>query len=89
MNNAKNGIDGVAAETVGAGQVASRLHSTEPRFTLYKYQSKAFLLYTCPDKSPQRLRMVYSTTKPSVAEQAGKHGVTVTKTVRLCNPPSA
>lgn len=86
VNNAKNGIDGVAAETVGAGQVASRLHSTEPRFTLYKYQSKAFLIYSCPDKSPQRLRMVYSTTKPSVGEQASKHGVTVTKTLEVSDP---
>jgi len=41
----------------------SAINSSEPRFYLYKYLNKQYFIYCCPERSPQKLRMVYSTCK--------------------------
>lgn len=40
-------------------------------------------IYCCPDKSRPRIRIVYSTSKPSIVEEAGKHGISVGKKLEI------
>ena len=40
-------------------------------------------IYCCPDKSRPRIRIVYSTSKPSIVEEATKHGISVTKKLEI------
>lgn len=40
-------------------------------------------IYCCPDKSKPRIRIVYSTSKPSIVEEAGKHRITVGKKLEI------
>lgn len=57
----------------GAGDLAAlkaRLTTTDPRFYYLKQGvGRSFFIYCCPDSSPSKLRMVYSTAKPSVKQQ--------------------
>ena len=71
------------AERATAGQVASYLSEVEPRFVLFKDGPGAVFIYCCPDKSRPRIRIVYSTSKPSIVEEATKHGISVTKKLEI------
>jgi len=52
----------------------------EPRFYVYAHSPSAnVFIYCCPDKSPQKLRMVYSTSKPQVATQVEQFGINLAK----------
>lgn len=39
--------------------------------------AKTLFVYCCPDKSKPKLRMVYSTSKPSIVDEAERHGIAV------------
>jgi twinfilin-like protein len=81
INQAKNGIDGRKATDAGTvSQLQNLVNEHEPRFYLYKYNNSLLFLYCCPDRSPQQLRMVYSTSKSSISQQVVSCGANVSKT---------
>ena len=47
----------------------AHIHPSEPRFYLLKTAGKNVFIYHCPDASPAKYRMVYSTAKPSIKSQ--------------------
>jgi len=76
INEDKTGINAVSPKTVNSSQIASEIHSTEPRFYLYNVPNKSpVLIYCCPERSAPKWRMVYSTAKPTLAEQIQALGV--------------
>lgn len=78
INDTKDGVNAPDAKSVSSLSAAgTAMHTSEPRFYLYKHQSQNVFIYCCPDKSPAKLRMVYSTAKPGVAEQVGKSGISL------------
>eukprot|EP01095_Lingulamoeba_sp_RSL-Kostka_P001699 TRINITY_DN1248_c1_g1_i1.p1 TRINITY_DN1248_c1_g1~~TRINITY_DN1248_c1_g1_i1.p1 ORF type:complete len:384 (+),score=122.74 TRINITY_DN1248_c1_g1_i1:38-1189(+) len=84
INDSKDGINGVGISTATANNLSSKLTTNEPRFYLYKHTNqKTLSLYVCPPNSPPKLRMVYSTTKPSVQKQIKTLGVTIDKTKEI------
>lgn len=86
INDAKTGVDATKTKTVDTSSANREMHTGEPRFYLLKYQGKTVLVYACPSKSPQRLRMVYSTSKPSVIEQVESQGVRIAKSSEVSEP---
>lgn len=62
-----------SAPEIGIEDLVSRISSDEPRFTFYRFaydhegeaHDSTFFIYSCPDASPIKTRMVYSTTKGS------------------------
>jgi len=75
----------------------SKLNLNEPRFYLYSSgsgnggynysvgmsNSSAVFIYCCPDKSPQRLRMVYATAKQNVPDAAQRIGLSISKRLEI------
>jgi len=74
IDNEKQGINAVNALSV-TDQLSSHISEAEPRFYVYRHQGTPVFIYCCPDKSPQKLRMVYSTSKPQVATQIQQLGI--------------
>jgi len=71
----------------------NQINSAEPRFYIYNKAGTAsptrsfVFIYCCPPKSPPKLRMVYSTAKPSIAEQVSQLGLTMApKRVEITEP---
>mmetsp|Transcript_131765 Transcript_131765/g.196340 ORF Transcript_131765/g.196340 Transcript_131765/m.196340 type:complete len:362 (-) Transcript_131765:55-1140(-) len=85
INDAKNGITGKSASNV-SGQFSSNVNKIEPRYYLIKQQGVNAFVYCCPDKSPQRLRMVYSTAKGSVMNEAKALGFQNPKAGEISDP---
>jgi len=84
-------VNVVSSKSVGAADLASAVTGKEPRFYLYTYQkirspghakANAFIYY-CPDASPQNLRMVYATSKPTVAQQVSTSGFQIGKKLEV------
>eukprot|EP00727_Mastigamoeba_balamuthi_P002514 m51a1_g1226 hypothetical protein (448) ;mRNA; f:514345-516078 len=46
------------------------INTTEPRFNFFSKPGATYFIYSCPEKSRPRTRMVYSTCKPTVAQEA-------------------
>ena len=69
----------VRAGTEGAGALGPLLDGTEPRFLLHRAagSDRTLFVYCCPDRSRPQLRMVYATAKPSVVDEAERHGLCV------------
>ncbi|KAH3762490.1 actin depolymerizing protein [Pelomyxa schiedti] len=84
----------VAAYTgsIPVGSVGSRIITTEPRFYLYNFMSpsalapKSLFIYCCPDKSPAKMRMVYSTVKPTVSKEISVAGINLAKNFEIRGP---
>jgi len=71
-------IDVVSAVRINdlAASVTARVDAQNPRFYLVKRLGtprgdRTYLVFSCPESSPVRLRMVYSTCKASILEQGG------------------
>lgn len=65
----------------------SLVHEKEPRFYLLRTNAgKILFAYCCPEKSPPKLRMVYSTAKPAVTNYVTKMGIKQTKNVEISQP---
>jgi len=78
LNDNGSTVNAESSKSVSSlSQVATAIHTGEPRFYLYKHQSQNVFIYCCPDKSPPKLRMVYSTAKPGVADQINKLGISL------------
>lgn len=82
VNGAKDGVDSPAAETISGG-LGPKLSDTDPRFYLFKFRGQNLFLYCCPAKAARPLRMVYSTSKGSVAEQVEGCGVRIAKSLEV------
>jgi len=70
-----------SAKSINGGEgVAKEISGVQPRFFVFvtnKISKQAALIYYCPDKSPQKSRMVYSTAKQGLADEVSKLGVTI------------
>lgn len=84
-------VEHVQSKSVGGSELASNVKGAEPRFYLYSYQkirspgqpkAHAFIYY-CPDSSPAPLRMVYATSKPTLAQQITALGLQVAKRLEI------
>jgi len=75
LTKKKGNINAVSEKTVSTGEIAKEINTSEPRFYIYNKDTTKVLIYCCPEKSPAKLRMVYSTCVPSVAEQVSKLGI--------------
>jgi len=77
----KEQVIGVSSKTISVNDIPKEVHITEPRFYVYNFQkmgaSTAVFIYCCPEKSPPKLRMVYSTAKPGVVDQIFKLGISL------------
>jgi len=77
----------VKACTEPTSALPEQIDEVEPRFLLHTTKStmaaagaetdRTLFVYCCPDKSQPKLRMVYSTSKPSIVDEAENHGITV------------
>jgi len=74
-------VNAADVKSVGSlTELQNSIHTSEPRFYVYKQSgtSSSFVfIYSCPDKSPPKLRMLYSTSKTSVADQIAAFGITL------------
>jgi len=86
INDAKNGIVGKSGKTVSESQYSQQVNTNEPRYYLIKNQARNAFIYCCPGKSPQKLRMVYSTAKGSVMTEAKGLGFQVVKAGEISEP---
>jgi len=86
VNAAKNGITGEKGKNVSIAALGSEVNTMEPRYYLVKNQSRNAFVYCCPPKSPQKLRMVYSTAKGSVMAEAKALGFSVAKAGEISEP---
>jgi len=74
-------VDAIDPKLTTINELPRLIHTAEPRYYLFQYgQSstggKLFVfIYCCPERSPPKLRMVYSTSKTSVADQVAALGV--------------
>jgi len=73
-----------------SSDVCRALDPVNPRFLLHAVSSpasasgRAFVYaYCCPDKSPVRVRMVYSTAKPNIPREAQKRGLRIAGTLEV------
>eukprot|EP01112_Ceratiomyxa_fruticulosa_P017693 TRINITY_DN5567_c0_g1_i1.p1 TRINITY_DN5567_c0_g1~~TRINITY_DN5567_c0_g1_i1.p1 ORF type:complete len:426 (+),score=74.47 TRINITY_DN5567_c0_g1_i1:384-1661(+) len=69
-------------------ELPSNLHISEPRFYLYSHQRSSgerfsIFIYACPDASHPSTRMVYSTSKPTVAQDLIQLGIQVVKRLEV------
>lgn len=86
VNNTKNGITGITGKSIPVSNLSSSVNTLEPRYYLIKHQSRNAFIYCCPPKSPQKLRMVYSTAKGSVMSEAKTLGFSVSKAGEISEP---
>jgi len=87
MRIEKETVTLVKAGTEPTSALPQQMDEVEPRFLLHKMKStnaatgveteRVLFVYCCPDKSQPKLRMVYSTSKPSIPDEAENHGITV------------
>jgi len=89
LNEGHNHIQAIQGKSVPVSQLSREINTSEPRFyiLIYGIPPKNVFLYCCPDKSPQKLRMIYSTTKPAVVDQVNKLGVNLAvKKIEISDP---
>jgi len=76
VDEGQTSITSTDAKTLDNSKITTEIHTGEPRFYLYTQTGKSTVfIYSCPTKSPPKLRMVYSTAKPGVVNQLSQHGV--------------
>jgi len=79
----KSKINGTSSSTVAASELSKQINEKEPRFYLYAYQKVGlpvksnFFIYCCPELSPAKLRMVYSTAKPTLGKSITQFGISL------------
>jgi twinfilin-like protein len=85
IDDSKEHVNGIG-KSILITQLNQNIIATEPRFYVYLFQSNRGIqkeslvfIYCCPDKSPPKLRMVYSTAKPQVANQIEQLGLKLSK----------
>ncbi|KAJ1735927.1 Twinfilin-1 [Coemansia biformis] len=61
-------------------------NASEPRFYVMRTPGSRIFVYSCPESSPPRLRMVYSTASASTLEQIQELGCKVTHRLSLFSP---
>ncbi|CAM9294263.1 unnamed protein product [Laminaria digitata] len=82
-------MDGESIALAGAKTVADSdsledlVTEEEPRFILLRREKAKFLVYSCPEESPVRLKMTYSSSKASVVAAAAEVGTTVDHMVEI------
>lgn len=76
---------------ISAGELASHISSTEPRYSIYKYaygaESATIFIYTCPTAAKVKDRMVYASSRRSaevLAEQGA--GLKLDKKIEASEP---
>jgi len=81
----KKEIEAISKE-ISPRDLSDQIVTTEPRFYVYTFKSISNLgepkstqvfIYCCPEKSPAKLRMIYSTAKTSTAAQVNDLGFTL------------
>eukprot|EP01117_Protostelium_nocturnum_P018548 TRINITY_DN777_c0_g1_i1.p1 TRINITY_DN777_c0_g1~~TRINITY_DN777_c0_g1_i1.p1 ORF type:complete len:377 (-),score=166.59 TRINITY_DN777_c0_g1_i1:149-1279(-) len=84
---------GGAKNVFNAEGVSKEISGTNPRFYVYvtnKIQKQVALVYYCPDNSPQKLRMVYSTAKQGIADELTRYGLPVaSRKLEISDPKDA
>jgi len=76
IDGSQSSIVSLDSKNVDSSRISSEVHLTEPKFYLYSQMGKPIVfIYSCPSKSPPKLRMVYSTTKTNVINQITQYGL--------------
>lgn len=78
-------LDASGSCDVSAAGVCAVLHESEPRYLLIGGKQRVFI-YSCPDNSARQLRMLYSTSKASVATQLKKNGRAAGVSMEVADP---
>jgi len=81
------------AKSVMPSELARAINNVEPRFYIYNYNraiggKTTVFIYCCPENSATQFRMVYATSKPTVASQIEKLGVGLVTKVEVQDPAS-
>jgi len=83
-------IDLESSASILPNELSSSLHVSEPRFYLYSHQRSHspgerynLFIYACPDASHPSTRMVYSTSKPTVAQDLTQLGLQIVKRLEV------
>jgi len=79
--NPKNDTITVAVAKTIAGDFSKLVNEDEPRFYIHnnKVARSVVFVYCCPDKSPAQMRMVYSTSKPTLEAQLKTLGIVIAR----------
>lgn len=80
LDASRKNMTAVCSKQVSQTELTSLIDETEPQFYLYNTSNNTLVLvYCCPEKAPQKNRMVYSTCKASLADTLKQSGVAVVK----------
>jgi len=84
IDDSKENVVAESAKTISNADLKREIIMNEPRFYIYaKTPNNYVFIYCCPEKSPPKLRMVYSTSKPSMIDQIVKKGFTLAKKAEI------
>jgi len=82
INDTRDQIEAKNPQNILVSAIKSNLVQNEPRFYVFKSSGepspKYSFIYCCPEKSPTKLRMVYSTSKNGVTDQLSSLGFNIT-----------
>eukprot|EP00128_Syssomonas_multiformis_P002469 Colp12_sorted_trinity150504_noHs@27483 len=79
-------VDCAECIQISPSEIKARVLTTEPRFYVYSAGLSNVFLYCCPGGSPPKLRMAYSTAKPSVADALHNQGITIAVKLENSDP---
>jgi len=87
INNTHDKLDCNAEKEIQPSQLNAQIAVDQPGFYVYKHQrmgmTSSVFIYCCPGNSTPQLRMVYSTTKPTVSADIEKCGVRLAKKIEV------
>ena len=87
LDSTRKNMTSVCAKQVSQSELSSLIDETEPQFYLYNTSANSLVLvYCCPEKAPQKNRMVYSTCKASLADTLKASGVAIVKKYDIREP---
>jgi len=84
LSDEQVGLGSVSGSGLNAGNIARG----EPRFYFFraKPSNRVYFVFSCPTSTKIRLRMTYSTCKPTIAHHVAELGIDVDKSLEVGDP---
>lgn len=86
IDESKESITSVATKQVSISSMGSHVDNSVPQFYLISFEGSTVLVYCCPENSPLKSRMIYSTCKAALADSLKGFGVTLVKKYDIRSP---
>jgi len=90
VNDTYEKIDCKSEKQIQTNELNAHIAVDEPGFYIFKYQTRNAInpfsnvfIYCCPGKSTPQIRMVYSTSKPTVSAEIEKCGIRLAKKLEV------